>query len=270
MDGFGIDWTKSARGSLLSRGCSSRLPSPAAPIGCSAQSAWARLKLCWSRPITSWFRATSCGLLPPMYPTLWKAFERSGATGVGLEAVENLRVLEGIPLYGVDLNDRDLPQETNQTRALNFNKGCYLGQEIVERIRSRGKVHRLFRQFSLDGLAAGAALRPRVSQSSFHRSKSRRSRFRRSGHRPNHQRHFPVDPRAAGRIRARLCPGRDRRRQGPDPLRRRNRDSARRATSPPRLKTGLIRLRLTKHIAEVCDANVEAKHSRERLGETYA
>jgi len=54
-------------------------------------------------------------------------------------------------LYGVDLNDRDLPQETAQTRALNFSKGCYLGQEIVERIRSRGKVNRQFRQFELQG-----------------------------------------------------------------------------------------------------------------------
>ena len=36
-------------------------------------------------------------------------------------------------------------------RALNFNKGCYLGQEIVERIRSRGSVHRHLRQLELDG-----------------------------------------------------------------------------------------------------------------------
>jgi folate-binding protein YgfZ len=63
--------------------------------------------------------------------------------------MEALRVLEATPLYGVDLNDRDLPQETAQTRALNFSKGCYLGQEIVERIRSRGKVNRQFRQFAL-------------------------------------------------------------------------------------------------------------------------
>jgi folate-binding protein YgfZ len=65
--------------------------------------------------------------------------------------MEALRVLEGTPLYGVDLNDRDLPQETAQTRALNFSKGCYLGQEIVERIRSRGKVNRQFGQFALQG-----------------------------------------------------------------------------------------------------------------------
>jgi len=49
-----------------------------------------------------------------------------------------------VPLYGQDIRERDLPQETEQQRALNFNKGCYIGQEIVERIRSRGKVHRKF------------------------------------------------------------------------------------------------------------------------------
>jgi len=47
--------------------------------------------------------------------------------------------------------DRDLPQETSQMRTLHFNKGCYLGQEIVERIRSRGNVHRHLRQLELDG-----------------------------------------------------------------------------------------------------------------------
>ena len=41
----------------------------------------------------------------------------------------------------MDMVERDLPQETSQMRALHFSKGCYLGQEIVERIRSRGKVH---------------------------------------------------------------------------------------------------------------------------------
>lgn len=82
---------------------------------------------------------------------VWETLQAAGANPCGLEATETLRVLEAIPLYGVDLNDRDLPQETAQTRALNFSKGCYLGQEIVERIRSRGKVNRQFRQFELRG-----------------------------------------------------------------------------------------------------------------------
>jgi len=67
----------------------------------------------------------------------------------------------GIPLYGVDIRERDLPQETEQMRALNFNKGCYVGQEIVERIHSRGNVHRKFTGFLVEGaadIAAGAKI----------------------------------------------------------------------------------------------------------------
>jgi folate-binding protein YgfZ len=69
----------------------------------------------------------------------------------GPESREWLRLLEGTPLYGKDIRDRELPQETGQTRALHFAKGCYLGQEIVERIRSRGNVHRVFSAFRLEG-----------------------------------------------------------------------------------------------------------------------
>lgn len=82
---------------------------------------------------------------------LWKFLITGGAAPVGSAAVEALRVAEGIPSYGIDMVERDLPQETSQLRALHFNKGCYLGQEIVERIRSRGNVHRHLRQFELDG-----------------------------------------------------------------------------------------------------------------------
>ena len=71
----------------------------------------------------------------------------AGAKPVGAEALEMWRVLQGIPSYGQDIRDRDLPQETEQPQALNFTKGCYIGQEIVERIRSRGQVHRKFTGF---------------------------------------------------------------------------------------------------------------------------
>jgi len=77
----------------------------------------------------------------------WEALISHGATPVGSEALELVRIQSGIPRYGVDIRERDLPQETEQMRALNFNKGCYIGQEIVERIRSRGAVHRKFTGF---------------------------------------------------------------------------------------------------------------------------
>ena len=83
----------------------------------------------------------------------WQALIAAGATPVGSEALEMHRIAAGIPLYGVDIRERDLPQETEQMRALNFNKGCYVGQEIVERIRSRGNVHRTFTGFLMEGAA---------------------------------------------------------------------------------------------------------------------
>ena len=81
--------------------------------------------------------------------SVWQTLLAAGAAPAGIGAVESLRVLEGIPRYGVDFTDRHLAQETSQTRALNFSKGCYLGQEIVERIRSRAQVHRYLRHFEL-------------------------------------------------------------------------------------------------------------------------
>jgi folate-binding protein YgfZ len=91
---------------------------------------------------------------------LLQALQEAGAVFCETQSLEWLRILEGTPLYGTDIRDRELPQETGQTRALHFSKGCYLGQEIVERIHSRGNVHRTFSAFRLDGKlpAAGALL----------------------------------------------------------------------------------------------------------------
>lgn len=78
---------------------------------------------------------------------IWAKLTGAGAQPVGTEALETWRILRGIPQYGQDIRNSDLPQETCQTAALNFTKGCYIGQEIVERIRSRGHVHRQFSGF---------------------------------------------------------------------------------------------------------------------------
>ena len=87
---------------------------------------------------------------------VWGALQTAGASAVGSASWDAFRIAEGIPAYGIDMVERDLPQETSQMRALNFNKGCYLGQEIVERIRSRGGVHKHLRQFELTGPAPAA------------------------------------------------------------------------------------------------------------------
>ncbi|MFL6416683.1 MAG: YgfZ/GcvT domain-containing protein [Bryobacteraceae bacterium] len=59
------------------------------------------------------------------------------------EDVEIVRLENGRARYGEDISERYLVQETQILSAVSFNKGCYLGQEIVERVRSRGQVHRL-------------------------------------------------------------------------------------------------------------------------------
>jgi folate-binding protein YgfZ len=93
-------------------------------------------------------------------PALWEALIEAGACPVGVGALDAFRIAEGIPAYGIDIAEKDLAQETSQMRALSFNKGCYLGQEIVERIHSRGSVHRHLRPLELFGPlpSAGAEL----------------------------------------------------------------------------------------------------------------
>jgi folate-binding protein YgfZ len=81
----------------------------------------------------------------------WASLLRSSASGVYDPALEAFRILCGIPKVGVDIRDKTLPQETGQDRALNFTKGCYIGQEIVERIRARGAVHRVLTGFEVTG-----------------------------------------------------------------------------------------------------------------------
>ena len=93
-------------------------------------------------------------LSPAEVRKTWDALLAAGASPAGFEAIELDRIVSGTPVYAADIRERDLPQETEQARALNFNKGCYVGQEIIERIRSRGAVHRKFSGFLADGIAA--------------------------------------------------------------------------------------------------------------------
>lgn len=73
---------------------------------------------------------------------------RAGATEATPEDAETFRIMQFKPRYGQDITERSLPQETQQMHAVHFQKGCYLGQEIVERVRSRGHVNRLLIGFT--------------------------------------------------------------------------------------------------------------------------
>jgi len=83
------------------------------------------------------------GVAAGMEP-LWRALRQLGAIACGVRALEVIRIEEGFPVIGLDITEKNLPQEVGRNaKAISFTKGCYLGQEIVARIDSRGAVSKL-------------------------------------------------------------------------------------------------------------------------------
>jgi tRNA-modifying protein YgfZ len=82
--------------------------------------------------------------------------EAAGAVAASAEDARVVRVENGMPRYGEDIRETSLPQETQQMHAVSFNKGCYLGQEIVERIRAQGRVNKKLMRVVLEGVEAPA------------------------------------------------------------------------------------------------------------------
>ena len=77
---------------------------------------------------------------------IWNALVAAGATPAGLTACEAARVRAGVPRQGLDIDEKTIPQEAFlELDAVSFTKGCFLGQELVCRIDTRGHVNRLLR-----------------------------------------------------------------------------------------------------------------------------
>ena len=72
--------------------------------------------------------------------SLWEALQDAGARPVGYDAFEMLRIEAGLPRYGVDMDDTNVVTETALDDAVSYTKGCYVGQEIIARIKYRGHV----------------------------------------------------------------------------------------------------------------------------------
>jgi len=73
-------------------------------------------------------------------PALWDRLQFAGARPCGFDALEVLRIEAGQPRYGVDMDETNVVSETNLDNAISFTKGCYVGQEIIARIKYRGHV----------------------------------------------------------------------------------------------------------------------------------
>ena len=86
--------------------------------------------------------------------SLWEALMTEGARfnvqPIGWDALESLRIEAGVPRYGTELTDSVIPLEAELEHAIDFEKGCYIGQEIVARMKYRGHPNRLLRGIEIE------------------------------------------------------------------------------------------------------------------------
>jgi folate-binding protein YgfZ len=76
-------------------------------------------------------------------PALWRQLVAAGAAPAGLMALDTLRIEAGTAVYGLDIDESNLPHEVGRIEtAVSFTKGCYIGQETIARIRTYGHVNR--------------------------------------------------------------------------------------------------------------------------------
>jgi folate-binding protein YgfZ len=101
-------------------------------------------------------------LNPSKKADLIAAIEAEGIVEATADDARAVRIEHGRPRYGEEITERYLVQETAQLQAVSFRKGCYLGQEIVERVRSRAQIHRVLRRIEAgisEAPAAGSKLK---------------------------------------------------------------------------------------------------------------
>jgi folate-binding protein YgfZ len=93
--------------------------------------------------------------LQTVYERLLSVGEASGLRPAGFDTLETLRVEAGVPRFMQDMDERTIPLEANLERAISYEKGCYIGQEVIARATFRGHVNR-----KLVGLLLGSELPP--------------------------------------------------------------------------------------------------------------
>ncbi|MBW3624027.1 MAG: aminomethyltransferase family protein [Armatimonadetes bacterium] len=116
-------------------------PALPSPFGCAAVSAFGTELLLMRRDFTG-EESYQIALPAEAAPELWTSLVQAGAQPFGMEALEILRVEAGIPRYGQDLSEEVIPLEAGLEFGISRDKGCYIGQEVIERISSRGHTNR--------------------------------------------------------------------------------------------------------------------------------
>jgi folate-binding protein YgfZ len=105
------------------------------------------LAIDWQQSVVTVIRATHTGedgfdliVNTTEAVAIWDSLIEAGAQPVGHDALEILRIEAGIARYGRDMDETNVVTETNLDDAVSFTKGCYIGQEIIARIKYRGHV----------------------------------------------------------------------------------------------------------------------------------
>jgi folate-binding protein YgfZ len=81
--------------------------------------------------------------LEALWDVLLQATRRHRGGPMGYKALSAQRLVKGVPWFGYDFGDKQIPHEAGlESSHISYTKGCYTGQEIVERVRSRGQVNR--------------------------------------------------------------------------------------------------------------------------------
>ncbi len=94
------------------------------------------------------------GELAGLWQILSEAARKDGGGPMGYTALSGLRLAQGVPWFGYDFGEKQIPHEAGlQDSHISYTKGCYTGQEIVERVRSRGQVNRQRVQLAFSGNA---------------------------------------------------------------------------------------------------------------------
>jgi folate-binding protein YgfZ len=95
--------------------------------------------------------------LPALWRELSERVRRFGGAPVGMEAINSIRLECGTPWFGEDYGDQQIPHEARVEEShISYEKGCYTGQEIVERVRSRGHVNRRLTELGFESAQAPA------------------------------------------------------------------------------------------------------------------
>jgi folate-binding protein YgfZ len=100
--------------------------------------------------------------LANLWQVLSESVKKHGGGPMGYTALSAQRLAQGAPWFGYDFGEKQIPHEAGlESSHISYTKGCYTGQEIVERVRSRGQVNRRRVELIFDGggvPAAGEAL----------------------------------------------------------------------------------------------------------------